>query len=433
MNMLIEILATITDIIVLLWFIPRFVGVFLRHKPISMMWPMACLLFQIVADQFVPVFDLLYMFMCFLFALCFALSLKKDVPLWCLFSSLLFVIIPMLSNSLIYSVCSVLFKNTEVLLEGTILHLRIIYICVGKIVQFAFYRLLLLIFRKDRILDLKNGVLSVLFTIITAIALGALMDIIILCDIPEIDTMILILALILILLNFILYLMIHQVQSLMQSKYNLTLMQERMASEKSRIDDATVVWNNIRKVKHDLKNHFTVIQGKLNEEDIQFCKGYLSELYQTVETMGDIIQSGNSVIDYLINSKLSGLEGIQVLVSGYVGNYNDIEDVDLASILGNILDNAIEAQKYVKEEKRIELYFLQKNVNRIILCKNTIASSVLKNNVQLRSTKSSSELHGLGYQIVESKVNKYNGIIDYFEDEDMFGVQIMLPESKPCT
>ena len=53
--------------------------------------------------------------------------------------------------------------------------------------------------------------------------------------------------------------------------------------------------------------------------------------------------------------------------------------------------------------------------------------------MKLRSTKSSSELHGLGHQIVESKVNKYNGIIDYFEDEDMFGVQIMLPESKPCT
>jgi len=51
----------------------------------------------------------------------------------------------------------------------------------------------------------------------------------------------------------------------------------------------------------------------------------------------------------------------------------------------------------------------------------------LKNNKELRSNKKALESHGLGHRIVEDKVNKYHGILDYFEEDSMFGVQIILP------
>ena len=245
---------------------------------------------------------------------------------------------------------------------------------------------------------------------------------------PGVEIVIFILAIILIFMNLILYIMIYQLQALLKNKYELALMQDRMAFEKNRVDEASVIWNNIRQVKHDLKNHFVVMRGHLNGGDLESCMKYLSKLDETVENMGNMIQSGNSVIDYLINSKLSNLDGVEVLISGYVGNYTDIEDVDLACILGNILDNAVEAQKAVVSEKRIELLFLQKKSNRVIICKNKIKESVLQNNQKLKSTKESPELHGIGHQIVESTVKKYNGLIDYFEKDDMFGVQIILPD-----
>jgi sensor histidine kinase regulating citrate/malate metabolism len=285
----------------------------------------------------------------------------------------------------------------------------------------------LLIFKKEQIIDLKNALLSLLFTVATAFALGALIKISLLSFSAGVDLMILVLALILIFLNIILYRMIHQVQLLLKNKYELSLIQEKMASEKSRLDEAAVIWDNVRRLRHDLKNHFTVLVGKLEDGDTDSCKKYLSELNQTVDSMGNLIRSGNAVIDYLINAKLSNLDNVQVLVSGYVGNYSDIEEIDLACILGNILDNAIEAQQSVKGEKRIELHFLYKNAARIIVCKNTVGGSVLKNNKDLLSTKDSSELHGLGHRIVETTVKKYGGIVDYYEDGEMFGVQILLP------
>ena len=99
----------------------------------------------------------------------------------------------------------------------------------------------------------------------------------------------------------------------------------------------------------------------------------------------------------------------------------------LTSIIGNILDNAVEAQENVTGIKRIELLFRMKNDNRVIICKNTVSESVLQTNKELRSTKKNRQDHGLGHKIVETILKKYDGWVDYFENDGMFGVQIMLP------
>lgn len=113
-------------------------------------------------------------------------------------------------------------------------------------------------------------------------------------------------------------------------------------------------------------------------------------------------------------------------MSGSIGDISDIEELDLACLFGNILDNAIEATEKNKE-KRIELLFLRQNSNRVIICKNTVSESVLKNNKQLKTTKKQQETHGLGTSIVARIVQKYHGVVEYYEESDMFGVQIILP------
>ena len=428
-NTAIEIFGTVADVLLLIWFLPKFNDVSIKKRPQALIWAAVLLAFQLVADRILQGFDLLYALIDFVIVLLFVLSLGSKKKLWGVFSAFVYVIVVMLFNTLVYALFSFALDDINLIIQGkdTDAVPRILYIVVCKLGHFSAYGLLLQIFKKNRSLDWFSAILSFLFTVGTAVGLGTVIKLAELNQSAGMDYPILTLSIILISLNGILYLMIRQVQNLMRSKYELRLMQERMNAEKARIDEATYIWDNIKKVRHDLKNHFTVIRGKLDEGDSEACKKYLTNLYQTVDHMGNLVQSGNSVIDYLINSKLSGLENIQVLISGYVGNYSDIEEVDLACILGNILDNAVEAQKDVTGEKRIELHFLQKNSNRIILCKNTIGTSVLKNNKELRSNKKALESHGLGHRIVEDKVNKYHGILDYFEEDSMFGVQIILP------
>ena len=66
------------------------------------------------------------------------------------------------------------------------------------------------------------------------------------------------------------------------------------------------------------------------------------------------------LLDYLIASKLSSLKDTEIIISGSVGDLSDIKDKDLACLVGNILDNAVEAIESVKRsQKRIELLFLK--------------------------------------------------------------------------
>ena len=429
-NMMIEIAATVIDVVFMIWFISRFHNISVFRKPLSLIWGALFLVYQLLIDQLLHGFELITALGVIIVSVGYSLTLQRKKYLWSIFAGMLYVIVAMLSISLVYSVFSIFIKNIDVAIYGTKSFLRIIYLLVCKLIQFGFYQLLLQIFKKEKTLAVSNGVFSFAFTFATAVGLGFLMKLAIEYPTSEIEIITFVLAFILVLLNLILFVMINQVQSLLKSKYDLMLLQDRMRFEKSRMEEASAIWANIRQVKHDLKNHFAVMSGHLKEGNFDSCQAYVSKLYSTVETMGCLIQSGNSVIDYLINSKLACLEGVTVLVSGYVGNYSDIDDVDLACILGNILDNAIEAQEKLVSEKRIELLFLYRKSSRIIICKNTIDKSVLQNNKEMKSTKDSPELHGIGHQIVETTVGKYNGLIDYFEDSGMFGVQIVIPDAQ---
>ena len=108
-----------------------------------------------------------------------------------------------------------------------------------------------------------------------------------------------------------------------------------------------------------------------------------------------------------------------------IGN---IPDADIVALIGNILDNALEAVDKIdnEREKRIELHFWLKNTCRIILCKNTIVESVLVNNSQLITTKKGVG-HGYGNRIIQSISQKYGGFVEYSEHKGMFYVQVILP------
>lgn len=170
-----------------------------------------------------------------------------------------------------------------------------------------------------------------------------------------------------------------------------------------------------------------VISGQLDDGNIDGCKQYIDELLPNVEHMGKIIKSDNAILNYLINSKLCDLKNTQVIISGSVGSLSDIKEIDLSCIIGNILDNAVEAVMKTAE-RRIELLFSMQNSNRIIVCRNTVAASVLADNSKLKSTKKDPSNHGYGHVIVEKIVENYNGMVDYLEDGNMFEVQIVLPK-----
>ena len=214
-----------------------------------------------------------------------------------------------------------------------------------------------------------------------------------------------------------------------QVSFEKQLLDEKKRFEEDRQSDAQAIWANVRKMRHDMKQHLTVLSCYLQEGKTDACKAYLEEILGTVEKMGNLIQSGNGVLDYLINSKLGNRTDTEVVIAGSVSDLSDIADGDLASIVGNLLDNAVEGIADAPE-KRIELHFAMERANRILICKNTVRSSVLATNPRLLSNKGGGTHLGLGTRIIRETVAKYNGMTDFFEDHEMFCVQIVLPDQS---
>lgn len=102
-----------------------------------------------------------------------------------------------------------------------------------------------------------------------------------------------------------------------------------------------------------------------------------------------------------------------------------IEDIDLCVLLGNILDNAIEACEK-SSEKNIEVSIYSDSTKLIITVINNIDFSVLNDNPELNTSKTDISSHGYGVKTIKSIAEKYNGQASFYEENNKFVCQINL-------
>jgi len=428
-DFLFELCTSLFDSVLYIYFILRYNGVSFRTSKLTV--PAILLLFgvTVLGDHLLPGFSTLISITLFLIATSFSLWVSKKNKLRAIIASCIYEISFILLSSLLYMGMSMFLNDFDQLMQGSSGLGRYIYVLLHKIALFTTLHLVLRIFRAENLKNIWNGVLAFVFSLTTMFGLWATMYMVATPDGDIFKTQILIIVLSFILVNVLLYILLYQIQRLEKTKYELKLLEEKIAFEETRYNDASAIWNNVRKVQHDMKQHLVVMAGFLEQEEPKKCQEYIDSLLPEVDQIGKLVRSNNSVLDYLINSKLCALKDTRIVISGSIGDLSDIRDIDLACLIGNILDNAIEALSNVSE-KRIELLFSVQNDNRVIICKNTINESVLKNNRELRSTKTSGDSHGWGHQIVAKIVSDYHGMVDYFEEFGMFGVQIILPNNK---
>ena len=184
----------------------------------------------------------------------------------------------------------------------------------------------------------------------------------------------------------------------------------------------------IRKIRHDIKDNMSAVY-RLVEEDkkseaIEYMSSYLTDLTEKES----LITTNNPVVNAVINSKLSAAKsyGINV-VCICISDFTGITDLDLCSLLSNMLNNAISACKScLIESKRIYLHISADEYKYDFCVKNTIESSVLKNNPNLLTLKNNKKEHGIGVGIIRSIAEKYDGKVDFYEEINEFCCRVIL-------
>ena len=423
-----ELSASLFDSILCIYFITKFCQV-KYHSLLSSLALVLIYTVTLLGDFCAESFSFIFTILIYLTSLIYALIIGRKKPFVAICATCIYHITLIILSTLLFYSFSLLFNNFTDLLYGVDSAGRYAYVITHKVLLLACLRLVITLRKHTTHGNVINGVFTFLFSIITVLGLAITISITNTIDASLINTQLLSIALVFLFLNIFLYILLTQISRLQKKNYDLELLSEKAQYESDKYQEALIFWKEAQKHSHDVKHHMAAIIGMIENNEIQNCTKYIEDYLDQIQKTRRFSPSGNSVLDYLIHSKLSALTNTEIIIVGNIGDLSDIADVDLASLIGNILDNAVEAEEKV-EQKRIELLFRVVNNNRIIICKNNISSSVLAINKQLQSTKSSPHKHGYGHQIVADIVQKYNGLIEYFEEYNMFGVQIVLPNSK---
>lgn len=129
------------------------------------------------------------------------------------------------------------------------------------------------------------------------------------------------------------------------------------------------IYLNMRGWRHDYHNHLQVMKAQIAAGQVEEMKAYLSELEQNLDKVDTYVKSGNLMADAILNSKLSMAEqkGIRVNCKAILPQELSVEDVDLCVLLGNLLDNALEACESIPEEQRFLRIYMVVNKSQLYI------------------------------------------------------------------
>lgn len=188
------------------------------------------------------------------------------------------------------------------------------------------------------------------------------------------------------------------------------------------------IQEQVKKERHELKNIYFYIQTLLSEKKYDQLNDYINrEIGEKLTKLTDI-QTGNTLIDYLLNRKIQEAQKfhIKTYTEIIIPAQLSINEEILCTILLNLLDNAIEASK---QEEIPDIQIVIKCVQNYLLCKisNKVSHNVLTDNPALNTTKSDTENHGLGIKIIRSAVESQNGLLNFECEQGYFTATVMLP------
>lgn len=214
-------------------------------------------------------------------------------------------------------------------------------------------------------------------------------------------------------------------------QYALATCKEEALQLQTQDTQVRALHQSIRRLKHDMKNHFMVVAAYLNAKEYEEAKAYTSEILDKLNAVHSYVETGNLLMNHIVNEKFEYARGQGIGIKAEIENlsFERMKSIDFSAMLSNMLDNAIEASQKEKEIKpEIYVSIFQKQDYQVICVKNKISSSVLAENPKLSTTKSEKNLHGMGIAQTKDIVEKYGGMYDCYEEEGFFCVCAFIPQ-----
>ena len=228
-------------------------------------------------------------------------------------------------------------------------------------------------------------------------------------------------ALIFVLLEYLL-------QRIMKREEDKTIIYQNKLM-KQQMDEIENIYMTMRGWRHDYHNHLQSLKGYLSLNKVDQMKNYLNELETDLDSIDTLYHSGNLQLDSILNAKLSIAEKGQIRIhcDASIPPQLHVSDLDLCVILGNLLDNAIESCRKIKnpDERFIRVYIGILKKQLYISITNATSETVKQRTDHYFTTKRGD--HGHGLKRVDQVVKKYDGYLNRQNEPGVFATEIVLP------
>ena len=199
-------------------------------------------------------------------------------------------------------------------------------------------------------------------------------------------------------------------------------------------DEVDTMYRKMRGWRHDYHNHIQVLKAHMSLSQYEEAEEYLDKLEEDLTTVDTVLKTGNIMVDAILNSKLTLIQEKHILVDATAIVPEDvaISGIDLSVLIGNMLDNAMEACMQISEEKdrfiRIYIDIIKKQL--YISVTNSMVGKAKRSGNRFLSSKETGGNHGFGLLQIDNIVSKYHGYLNRQTENGVFATEVMLPLVK---
>ena len=218
----------------------------------------------------------------------------------------------------------------------------------------------------------------------------------------------------------------------MRKKTYLKLVEYQTEQSEKHLNEVRSIHKEMRGYKHDFHHHLQTLKGQLEAGEVDRALAYIEQLDNQLMNVDTLLKTGNVSLDAILSAKIAQAkaENIAVTVKANVPDQLTISDLELSIIVGNLLDNAIEACRTVTGERFIRIFISMKGTMLYFSMLNAAGAKKKKTGSLFATHKDG--VHGFGLRRAEAILEEHGGWVKYNSEDGAFTSEFLVPAIGGC-
>ena len=213
----------------------------------------------------------------------------------------------------------------------------------------------------------------------------------------------------------------------MRKKTYLKLVEYQTEQSEKHLNEVRSIHKEMKGYKHDFHHHLQTLKGQLEAGEVDRALAYIEQLDHQLMNVDTLLKTGNVSLDAILSAKIAQAkaENIAVTVKANVPDALTISDLELSIIIGNLLDNAIEACRTVTGERFIRIFISIKGTMLYFSMLNSAGTKRKKAGSLFATHKGG--VHGFGLRRAEAILEEHGGWVKYNSEDGAFTSEFLVP------